>query len=90
VCVYEWKGDGELRAECSQQGNILALYLKCKGDFVLVGDLMRSISILTYKHIEGNLDEVGWLVRALLPLEHNISFVYFSSTSVSPRKLCRK
>uniref|UniRef100_H2YRS0 DNA damage-binding protein 1 n=1 Tax=Ciona savignyi TaxID=51511 RepID=H2YRS0_CIOSA len=59
VSIYQWTGEKELRAECSNQSNILALYLKCKGDFVLVGDLMRSMSILNYKHVEGNLDEIA-------------------------------
>nr|CAB3236585.1 DNA damage-binding protein 1 [Phallusia mammillata] len=59
VCIFQWKGERELRVECSYPTNILALYLKCKGDFVLVGDLMRSMNLLTYKHIEGNLDEIA-------------------------------
>ncbi|CAK8675984.1 unnamed protein product [Clavelina lepadiformis] len=59
VCVYQWTVERELHVECSHQSNILALYLKCKGDFVLVGDLMRSMNILSYKHIEGNLDEIA-------------------------------
>ncbi|XP_078488392.1 DNA damage-binding protein 1 [Ciona intestinalis] len=59
VSIYQWTAEKELRAECSNQSNILALYLKCKGDFVLVGDLMRSMSILNYKHVEGNLDEIA-------------------------------
>lgn len=59
VSIFQWYPDRELRPECSYQSNIMALYLKCKGDFVLVGDLMRSMSILSYKHVEGNLDEIG-------------------------------
>ena len=58
MSIFQWYPDRELRPECSYQSNIMALYLKCKGDFVLVGDLMRSMSILSYKHVEGNLDEV--------------------------------
>ena len=48
----------ELRLECSHFNNVVALYLKTKGDFVLVGDLMRSVTALQYKAMEGNFDEV--------------------------------
>ena len=36
VSVYEWMPDKELRVECSFLNNIVALYLKSKGDFILV------------------------------------------------------
>ena len=36
VCVFDLKDDMELQMECSYYNTILALYLKCKGDFVLV------------------------------------------------------
>ena len=36
VSIYEWTADKELRVECSFLNNILALYLKSKGDFILV------------------------------------------------------
>lgn len=35
------------------------LYLKAKGDFILVGDLMRSMALLAYKPLEGRLDEIA-------------------------------
>lgn len=59
VIVYQWTEEKELTVDCSHQGNIIALFLKTKGDFVLVGDLMRSLSVLSYKLIEGNLDEIA-------------------------------
>jgi len=37
----------------------MALYLKTKGDFVLVGDLMRSMTLLNYKPLEMNLEEIS-------------------------------
>ena len=58
VRLYEWTAEHELRLECSHFNNVVALYLKTKGDFVLVGDLMRSITALQYKAMEGNFDEV--------------------------------
>lgn len=32
--------------------------MKTKGDFILVGDLMRSVLLLAYKPMEGNFEEV--------------------------------
>ena len=57
--LFEWTGDKELRVECSYFNNIIALYLKTKGDFILVGDLMRSVTLLAYKPMEGNFEEVS-------------------------------
>ncbi|XP_037087603.1 DNA damage-binding protein 1-like [Pollicipes pollicipes] len=59
VRLFEWTMEHELRLECSHFNNIVALYLKTKGDFVLVGDLMRSITALQYKAMEGNFDEMA-------------------------------
>ena len=56
--LYEWTAEKELRLECSHFNNIIALYLKRKGDFILVGDLMRSITLLQYKTMEGSFEEV--------------------------------
>ena len=57
--LFEWTAEKELRLECSNFNNIIALYVKVKGDFVLVGDLMRSITLLAYKQREGQFEEVG-------------------------------
>ncbi|XP_038067172.1 DNA damage-binding protein 1-like [Patiria miniata] len=59
VRLFEWTPEKELRVECSHYNNILALHLKTKGDFVLVGDLMRSITLLAYKPMEGCLEEIA-------------------------------
>lgn len=40
----------ELVMECSHHGHILALYVAVRGDFICVGDLMKSIVLLVYKH----------------------------------------
>lgn len=58
VRLYEWTTEKELRTECNHYNNIMALYLKTKGDFILVGDLMRSVLLLAYKPMEGNFEEV--------------------------------
>ncbi|XP_077517373.1 DNA damage-binding protein pic [Amblyomma americanum] len=59
VRLFEWNAERELRNECSHFNNILALYLRAKGDFVLVGDLMRSMSLLAYKPLEGSFEEIA-------------------------------
>nr|CAG4643697.1 EOG090X00HD [Lepidurus arcticus] len=59
VRLFEWTAEKELRLECSHFNNILALYLKHKGDFVLVGDLMRSVTLLQYKTMEGSFEEMA-------------------------------
>lgn len=58
VLLYEFAADKDLRMECQNTNNIIALFLKRKGDFILVGDLMRSITLLQYKTMEGNFEEV--------------------------------
>ena len=59
VRLFEFTKEKELRIECSHFNNILALYLKTKGEFVLVGDLMRSVTLLQYKPMEGNFEEIA-------------------------------
>jgi len=59
VRLFEWTAEKELRLECSHFNNIIALYLKTKGDFILVGDLMRSMTLLQYKTMEGSFEEMA-------------------------------
>ncbi|KAF5292358.1 hypothetical protein FQA39_LY03392 [Lamprigera yunnana] len=59
VRLFEWTAEKELRLECSHFNNIISLYLKTKGDFVLVGDLMRSMTLLQYKTMEGSFEEIA-------------------------------
>lgn len=56
--LFEWTAEKELRLECTHFNNIIALFLKTKGDFLLVGDLMRSMTLLQYKTMEGSFEEV--------------------------------
>ena len=50
-----------LQYECGHSGHILTLYLKAHGDYVLVGDLLRSVTLLQYKCTdrESSLEEVS-------------------------------
>lgn len=53
LMLYKWptRDDDtrELVMECSHHGHILALYVAVRGDFICVGDLMKSIVLLVYK-----------------------------------------
>ncbi|KAF9666475.1 hypothetical protein SADUNF_Sadunf16G0233100 [Salix dunnii] len=61
IQLYKWmlRDDGthELQSECGHHGHVLALYVQTRGDFIVVGDLMKSISLLIYKHEEGAIEE---------------------------------
>ncbi|CAA7054607.1 unnamed protein product [Microthlaspi erraticum] len=61
IQLYKWmlRDDGtrEFQSECGHHGHILALYVQTRGDFIIVGDLMKSISLLIYKHEEGEIVE---------------------------------
>ncbi|KAK8606233.1 hypothetical protein V6N13_102987 [Hibiscus sabdariffa] len=50
-------GTREIQSECGHHGHILALYVQTRGDFIVVGDLMKSISLLIYKPEEGAIEE---------------------------------
>ena len=56
-------GDGaggstyELAKECSHHGHIVALYVAVRGEFIVVGDLMKSVSLLAYKPEESVIEE---------------------------------
>jgi len=53
-------GGKELVSECGHHGHVLALYLKSRGDFIVVGDLVKSMSLLLYKPLDGNIEEVSF------------------------------
>lgn len=59
VRLFEWTPQREFQNECTYFNTIIALYLKTKGDFILVGDLMRSMTLLAYKSMEGNFEEIA-------------------------------
>lgn len=59
VRLFEWTAEKELRLECTHFNNIIALFLKTKGDFLLIGDLMRSMTLLQYKTMEGSFEEMA-------------------------------
>jgi DNA damage-binding protein 1 len=71
VQVYRLQ-DKQLLKECGFEGCILAVFLKSMGDFVLVGDLMRSFSLLSYK--EDQLEQIS--------LDTNLSPSYMTAVEM--------
>lgn len=63
VQLYQWSqredGSWELSNECSHHNHILALYVESRGDFIVVGDLMKSVSLLVYKQEEGTIEDLA-------------------------------
>lgn len=61
IHLYKWTlredSTRELQSECGHHGHILALFVQSRGDFIVVGDLMKSISLLIYKPEEGAIEE---------------------------------
>jgi DNA damage-binding protein 1 len=51
--LYKWRivenNFWELQFVLHHPLNMLALYMQSRGDFIVVGDLMKSMSLLTYK-----------------------------------------
>jgi len=43
----------------THSGYTLALYLATRGDFIVVGDMIKSLSLLIYKHDEKKFEEIA-------------------------------
>jgi len=64
IQLFKWveeaaDGTKQLVSECSHHGHILALFLASRGDFIIVGDLMKSISLLLFKPVENLIEEIA-------------------------------
>mmetsp|Transcript_40860 Transcript_40860/g.102893 ORF Transcript_40860/g.102893 Transcript_40860/m.102893 type:complete len:1012 (-) Transcript_40860:694-3729(-) len=60
--IFEKDGEevsGSLKIECGHLGHILALFVCSRGDFIVVGDLMKSMSLLRYRRLDGTIVEVA-------------------------------
>jgi len=61
--LYEWAAleDGiwGLQPVCSRHGHIVALMVKARGDFIAVGDIMKSVSLLTFKEEDKTIEEIA-------------------------------
>lgn len=59
VRLFEWTSEKELRLECSNFNHIHALDIKVMNEEVAVADVMRSVSLLSYRMLEGTFEEVA-------------------------------
>lgn len=59
VNLVELNDRGDLQVECQYVNATMALYVKRIRDFVLMGDLMRSISLFEYKPLQSHFEEVA-------------------------------
>lgn len=59
IRLFEWTIDRELRLECSNFNHIVALDVKVLNEEVAVADVMRSVSLLSYRQLEGTFEEVA-------------------------------
>ena len=50
-------GSREMEYECGHPGLVLALCVKTRGDFILVGDYLKFMYLLVYKHEQGGMLE---------------------------------
>eukprot|EP00127_Corallochytrium_limacisporum_P006761 Clim_evm31s235 gene=Clim_evmTU31s235 len=49
VHIFQWKSEQKAMSLISSLGgSIMALYVKRRGDFIVVGDIMKSISLISY------------------------------------------
>ena len=46
--LYEFK-EGELNLLASHSDNVFIVHMKCKNDFIFIGDMMKSCAVLTYR-----------------------------------------
>ncbi|KAF9327916.1 DNA damage-binding protein 1a [Podila minutissima] len=63
--IYNWKlsergaVDSSLALECSHRGFIMIVGMATHGDFILAGDLMKSVMLLRYKANEKKIEEIA-------------------------------
>jgi hypothetical protein len=52
VVLYKLNQEGQgirITQECAYHGNVLVIQVRTRGNFILVADLMKSVSLLMYK-----------------------------------------
>jgi hypothetical protein len=62
--LYEWQPSAagstpSLRLRAEHCGHILVLYVAVRGDFLLVGDLMKSLSLYRCDLVAGTIEELA-------------------------------
>ncbi|KAL6991595.1 DNA damage-binding protein 1a [Sarracenia purpurea var. burkii] len=67
IQLYKWmlRDDGtrELQFECKHRGHMLGICFQTRGDFIVVGELMKSISLLIYEHVveRARIYDANWM-----------------------------
>ncbi len=56
--LYEFK-DNQLNQLASHSDNVFIIHLKCKNDFILTGDMMKSCAVLTYRADSNSFETVA-------------------------------
>lgn len=59
VALVELNSRRDLHIECTYINTTMALYLKRRGDLIVMGDLMRSMSLFTYKSLHADFEEIA-------------------------------
>ena len=63
VKLFNWgvskENKRELVHECSHMGHIIALKVETKDNLIVVGDLMKSITLLQYQRESGRIEEIA-------------------------------
>lgn len=59
VNLVELNSRRDLHIECTYVNATIALYLKRRGDLILMGDLMRSMSLFSYKSLQAHFEEIA-------------------------------
>jgi len=57
--VNENNNNPSLKDEVSKHGHMLALHLVTRGEFIVVGDMMKSISVYVYKPLDNTIEEIA-------------------------------
>eukprot|EP00301_Raphidiophrys_heterophryoidea_P008754 c13180_g7_i1.p1 GENE.c13180_g7_i1~~c13180_g7_i1.p1 ORF type:complete len:752 (+),score=217.23 c13180_g7_i1:322-2577(+) len=63
VEILRWddmaEGSRELTSECRHSCQVLLSFVQTRGDFILAGDLMKSISVLMYKPADAKIEDIA-------------------------------
>lgn len=59
VILVELNSRRDLHTECTYTNATMALFLKRRGHLILMGDLMRSMSLFSYKPLQAHFEEVA-------------------------------
>lgn len=92
VNLVELNSRRDLHIECTYVNAIMALYLKRRNQLILMGDLMRSMSLFSYKPLQAHFEEVArdfnpaWTTEVeILDDEHFLGFEHTKNIYVCER-----